>query len=459
MKPVRRIAAAAGALVLLCAVCSCSGSGKPANHRGRADGAAVAVRTLPAGYSPGASVTVTIALQPPAGTAGIALEESVPAGWNYASSDNGGTWDSVNRRVKWVFFDDTARTLHYTLTVPAGASGDQVFSGLYAIEGQSQAIGGDTVLQPSGGQTHQADANGDGKIVIDELTAYIQAWKQGQYDDINLVTNAISLWKGGESYHYDGTASPPYVGNGGGGGNTKPTLTSMAPASGTQGASVAVTLTGMAFVAGATVSVSGSGITVSNVVVASATSITAKFDISASAATGARDVSVTTSGGTSGTVSFTIVAGRVLSLTSVSGAAGANVTLKCLLSDVTDVKAAVVRLTWDTSKLALVGGSVVKGADVSSGANFTVTTSTPGQATVVIADSTAFTNTAGGHLFSLDLTIVSPSAAGATNPVTIYQGQDNLGNDLPYLTGTDNSTVYSVANGKLGVVSGVVTTS
>ncbi len=57
---------------------------------------------------------------------------------------------------------------------------------------------------------HQADTNADGKILIDELTVYIQAWKQGQYDDINLLTNGIALWKGGETYTYDPTLSPPY---------------------------------------------------------------------------------------------------------------------------------------------------------------------------------------------------------------------------------------------------------
>ncbi len=59
--------------------------------------------------------------------------------------------------------------------------------------------------------SHQADQNADGSISIDELTAYIQAWKTGQYDNIDLVTNAIGLWKTGESYHYDAAVTPHYV--------------------------------------------------------------------------------------------------------------------------------------------------------------------------------------------------------------------------------------------------------
>lgn len=85
-----------------------------------------------------------------------------------------------------------------------------------------------------------------------------------------------------------------------------PTLTSIGPTSGVQGNTVSVTLTGTNFVSGATVAVSGSNVTVSNVTVVSATSITADFVIASTAAAGARNVTVTTSGGTSGAQTFTI---------------------------------------------------------------------------------------------------------------------------------------------------------
>ncbi|MGE5644556.1 MAG: DUF4082 domain-containing protein, partial [Acidobacteriota bacterium] len=85
-----------------------------------------------------------------------------------------------------------------------------------------------------------------------------------------------------------------------------PTLTAISPTSGTQGATVPVTLTGTNFVSGATVAVSGTGVTVSGVTVVSATQITASFVIGASAATGAHSVTVTTTGGTTGAVTFTV---------------------------------------------------------------------------------------------------------------------------------------------------------
>jgi hypothetical protein len=85
-----------------------------------------------------------------------------------------------------------------------------------------------------------------------------------------------------------------------------PVLSSIAPNSGTQGAGVPVTFSGSNFQSGATVAVSGTGVTVSNVVVVSATQMTATFTIAATAATGGHGVTVTTANGTSGAQTFTV---------------------------------------------------------------------------------------------------------------------------------------------------------
>jgi hypothetical protein len=80
-----------------------------------------------------------------------------------------------------------------------------------------------------------------------------------------------------------------------------PTLASVSPNQGTRGTTVAVTLTGTNFIAGATsVTVGGSGATVTNVVVGSTTSLTANVVIDPTAAVGLRTVTVTTGIGTSG---------------------------------------------------------------------------------------------------------------------------------------------------------------
>jgi Ice-binding-like/Bacterial Ig-like domain/Quinohemoprotein amine dehydrogenase, alpha subunit domain III len=88
--------------------------------------------------------------------------------------------------------------------------------------------------------------------------------------------------------------------------SSAPTLTSIIPNSGTQGQAVAVTLTGTNFIAGAAVGLSGTGITVSNTVVASASQITATFTLVANAPVGLQNVSVTTSFGTSNSVTFLV---------------------------------------------------------------------------------------------------------------------------------------------------------
>jgi hypothetical protein len=94
-----------------------------------------------------------------------------------------------------------------------------------------------------------------------------------------------------------------------------PTLTSVAPPTGVRATAVAVTLTGTNFVLGAsTVAVSGGGITVSGVTVGDPQTITATFTITAGAALGAHNVSVTTPGGTSNTVPFTVQGATITSI-------------------------------------------------------------------------------------------------------------------------------------------------
>jgi hypothetical protein len=87
-----------------------------------------------------------------------------------------------------------------------------------------------------------------------------------------------------------------------------PTLTAISPPSGQAGTVVPVTLTGTNFTVGSTVTVAGGGVTVSAVTRVSSTQLTASFTIAAGATLGDRAVSVTASGGTTGTVLFAISA-------------------------------------------------------------------------------------------------------------------------------------------------------
>jgi hypothetical protein len=106
-------------------------------------------------------------------------------------------------------------------------------------------------------------------------------------------------------------------------GTPNPTLSAIAPSSGIQGAVVAVTLTGTNFATGSTISLSGTGITVSNVTLVSSTSITATFTIAATAPTGAQNVTVTSRSKISGSQAFTVNSGAP-TLTTVSPSSGAQ---------------------------------------------------------------------------------------------------------------------------------------
>lgn len=88
-----------------------------------------------------------------------------------------------------------------------------------------------------------------------------------------------------------------------------PTLTTVSPNTAAQNTSIPVTLTGTNFSYPATIAVSGTGVTVPGTPsVDSATQIRCDFIIAANATTGVRTVSVTTTGGTSGTQNFTVSA-------------------------------------------------------------------------------------------------------------------------------------------------------
>jgi IPT/TIG domain-containing protein/ZU5 domain-containing protein len=85
------------------------------------------------------------------------------------------------------------------------------------------------------------------------------------------------------------------------------TLSSVIPSSGVKGTSVAVTLTGTNFSSGASVAVSGTGVTVGSVNVVGAVSITTTFNIDAGAAAGEHCVTVTTPAGTSPCAAFNVL--------------------------------------------------------------------------------------------------------------------------------------------------------
>lgn len=173
-------------------------------------------RQLPAGYSPGAKLTVVLQASPPTTANAYAVEDFPPANWVVGPTSDGGTFDAANRKVKFgPFFDRTARTLTYDVTPPLGESGTKSFTGTASADGlNSPVAGADSIAAAA---LHPADNNpANGRVSIEEVTAYGAAWRKGTIWSIgpnpipiDYVTRAATLWKNGESYVLDSKISAP----------------------------------------------------------------------------------------------------------------------------------------------------------------------------------------------------------------------------------------------------------
>lgn len=230
-------------------------------------------------------------------------------------------------------------------------------------------------------------------------------------------------------------------------GSPAPTLSSVSPASGAQGADVPVTLSGSNFVAGATVNVGGGGVTVSNVNVSSSTQITATLTIAAGAPLGPVNVSVTTSNGTSGTVAFTVSPSgpSLTSITPPNGSQGASVPVTLTGSNF--LSGATVNVSNP--------GVTVTNVNVASSTQITATFVIAANAALGAANVTVFQS--GATTGAVTFTIVPPGPnLFSINPATGAQGST-----VPVtLTGSGFATGATVTISNAGVtVSNVVVVS
>jgi len=200
---------------------------------------------------------------------------------------------------------------------------------------------------------------------------------------------------------------------------TPPTLTSIAPNTGVRGTSVPVTLTG-ANLTGGTIGISGSGVTVSGTPVVTATSITATFNISATAGTGGHNVTVNTVGGTSNPVTFTVQGATLTSIAPNTGSQGAVVPVTLTGTSLTGATA-----------INVPGGS---GITVS---NFTAVNSTTVTATFTIA--------AGAPLGGDAISVATP--IGTTNTVTFTVGAVPTLTSIAPTSGDQGTNVAVTLNG------------
>ena len=192
-----------------------------------------------------------------------------------------------------------------------------------------------------------------------------------------------------------------------------PTITTVAPADSAPGKTVNVTLTGTGFVSGATLAVSGAGITAQAVKFMSATQMTAQLAIASSAAAGPRNITVTTPAGTSAPVVFTVnsstgpaitgltpatgMAGKTVAVTLLGASLVSGATLGISGTGVTFQSVTVVSATQITANLVIASGAaagarsitVTTTAGTSAPAVFTVSASGPVVTGVNPADAPA----------------------------------------------------------------------
>jgi len=166
-----------------------------------------------------------------------------------------------------------------------------------------------------------------------------------------------------------------------------PTLSSIAPTTGNRLQTLDVLFTGANFINGVTTVNVGSGITVNSTSVTNSTSLTANLTISANAATGPRNFSVTNSGATSASQTFT-VNNPAPSLTNIAPASGnAGQTLDVVftgtnfINGVTTVNVGAgitVNSTTVASATGLTANLTIATNAGTGPRNFTVTNSGPG---------------------------------------------------------------------------------
>jgi|GEM_PF-2348878 len=124
-----------------------------------------ATRDLPDCYRPGVALTVSIAVDTPAGTPVWGLNDWPPAGWTVdaESISHGGTYDSENHKVKWgPYFDDLSRTVTYEITPPVETTGEQCFGeGVITFGGPGSPIEGDACVFPPGRGDSDEDCDVD----------------------------------------------------------------------------------------------------------------------------------------------------------------------------------------------------------------------------------------------------------------------------------------------------------
>jgi hypothetical protein len=196
-----------------------------------------------------------------------------------------------------------------------------------------------------------------------------------------------------------------------------PRLTSIVPGTGLRGTSVPLTLTGTNLTGAFAVNITGIGVTVSNLVAVSATSVTATFTISNTAPTTARNVTLSTPGGLTNALAFTVTAPPAPTLTSIAPTSG--------------TRGSAVNITFTGTNLT--GAFAITGiAGAIPVTNLTVVSPTTVTATLNIS--------AAAPLGVRNLGITTPGGTSNTRPFTVTGGTAAFTGPTPALTSTPATT-------------------
>jgi hypothetical protein len=225
-----------------------------------------------------------------------------------------------------------------------------------------------------------------------------------------------------------------------------PALTSISPNTGVRNTVVPVTLTGTNLTGTTAVSVSGSGVGVAGINVVNDTSVTVNFTVSAGASLTARNVTVTTSGGTSNTVTFTVQGATLASITPTSGARGTTVPVTLTGTNFPTTGTTTVSVSG--GGVSVTGVTVVNSTTVK--ANITLTGTSP------LSTRNVTVNTSIGSTNSVGFTVVNPPPPTLTS---ISPTSGTHGTSVPVtLTGTNftaSGTTVTVSGGGISVSGGL----
>jgi IPT/TIG domain len=228
-----------------------------------------------------------------------------------------------------------------------------------------------------------------------------------------------------------------------------PTLTSIAPTSGSRSTTVPVTLTGTNLTGTSAVTISGTGVTASGIGVVSSTEVVATFTITATAGTGTHNVSVTTPDGTSNTVAFTVFAAPTLtSINPTSGTEGTTVPVTLTGTNLTGATA--VNILPTTAGIT-VGAITVNGAGTSLTTTFTIAS------TATVGTDTVSVTTPGGTTGTVNFRVTAP---GAPTLTSISPTSGAQGASVPVsLNGTNltGATAINIAPTTAGITVGAFT--